>query len=125
MNNVSNRKTYTALDIGKFLCALLILFYHYFSEHGPLPWVFEEALSLYAVAVALFMVISGFLTYRKLDTIAEYSDRKKYIFKQVKRIFTVYLPFIFFGVSFGSTVYKNFLLWNHLRVNCSDIPSPP
>ena len=40
--------------------------------------------------------------------------------------FQLYLtPFIFFGVSFGSTVYKNFLLWNHLRVNCSDIPSPP
>lgn len=39
--------------------------------------------------------------------------------------FHLYLtPLIFFGVSFGSTVYKNFLLWNHLKVNCSDIPSP-
>lgn len=30
----------------------------------------------------------------------------------------------FFGVFFGSAVYKNSLLWNHMRVNCSDIPSP-
>ncbi len=88
---LGERKTYTALDVGKFLCALMILFYHYFSEHGPLPSLFDEALSLYAVAVALFMVISGFLTYRKLETISEYADRRKYVFKQVKRIFTVYL----------------------------------
>ncbi|MBR2335323.1 MAG: acyltransferase [Clostridia bacterium] len=91
MNALKERKTYTALDVGKFICSLVILFYHYFSEHGPLPGLLDEALSLYAVAVALFMVISGFLTYRKLETIENYADRKKYVFKQVKRIFTVYL----------------------------------
>ncbi len=100
---LTERKTYTALDVGKFLCALLILFYHYFSEHGSLPGILNEALSLYAVAVALFMVISGFLTYRKLETIEEYKDRKKYIFKQVKRIFTVYLlwsiPYLAYSIS--------------------------
>ena len=59
--------TYPGIDIGKFLCAFLILFYHYFSEHGSLPGLLGEALSLYAVAVALFMTISGFLLYNKLE----------------------------------------------------------
>ena len=61
------KKKYNGLDIGKFLCAFLILFYHYFSEHRGLPVIIEEALSLYAVAVALFMLISGFLTFNKIS----------------------------------------------------------
>lgn len=100
---IDKRKTYTALDVGKFLCAMMILFYHYFSEHGPLPGILDEALSLYAIAVALFMVISGFLTYKKLGTIAEYEGRKQYVFKQVKRIFTIYLlwsiPYLIYSIS--------------------------
>jgi len=103
MFNMSERKIYTTLDVGKFICALVILFYHYFSEHGPLPGLLDEALSLYAVAVASFMVISGFLTYKKLDTLAEYSERKGYVIKQVKRIFTIYLlwsvPYVLYSIS--------------------------
>jgi serine/alanine racemase len=113
---LSERKTYTALDVGKFLCSLVILFYHYFSEHGPLPGLLDEALSLYAVAVALFMVISGFLTFRKLETIKKYTDRKKYVFKSVKRIFTVYLlwsiPYLIYTVARWdfSTITVEFVL---------------
>lgn len=55
MENKSTKCMYLGLDVGKFLCAFLILFYHYFSEHGSLPGLLGEALSLYAVAVALFM----------------------------------------------------------------------
>lgn len=88
---LKNKTTYTALDVGKFLCALLILFYHYFSEHGPIPRLLDEALSLYAVGVALFMVISGFLTFDKLNTVSEFEVRRSYVLKQVKRILTIYL----------------------------------
>ncbi len=55
--NLKPTKSYAGLDVGKFLCALLILFYHNFTEHGPAPALLEEALSLFAVAVALFMAI--------------------------------------------------------------------
>lgn len=75
MENKSTKCMYLGLDVGKFLCAFLILFYHYFSEHGSLPGLLGEALSLYAVAVALFMTISGFsfiINLRKL--IAEKND---------------------------------------------------
>lgn len=51
------KSTYYGLDVGKFLCAILILFYHYFSEHEPLPGIIDEALSLYAIAVAFEKIV--------------------------------------------------------------------
>lgn len=94
---------YNALDLGKFVCALLILFYHYFSEHGPVPRLLDEALSLYAVGVALFMVISGFLAFSKISVLDNYNDRRKYIFKQVRRILLIYLfwsiPYIVYQIA--------------------------
>lgn len=93
---------YSGLDVGKFLCAFLILFYHYFSEWASLPTILNEALSLYAVAVALFMAISGFLIYNKLESIEEKSERWACVKKQVLRILRVYLlwsiPYILFTI---------------------------
>ena len=98
-----NKKIYPGLDIGKFLCAFLILFYHYFSEHGPLPGILNEVLSLYAVAVALFMAISGFLIFDKLSDIKETKERWKIVKHQVARIYSIYLiwsvPYLIFTIS--------------------------
>ncbi len=109
------KQTYTGLDIGKFLCALLILFYHFFSEHGPVPGLIEEILSLYAVAVALFMIISGFLTFDKLQGIEHRQERWHYVLKQVKRIFTIYLLW--------SVVYLLYtvLTWDFAALTLSDV----
>ncbi len=110
-------KSYTALDVGKFLCALLILCYHFFSEKGSAPVLLEEALSLYAVAVALFMTISGFLTFRKVDQLDTFDARWGYVKKQVKRIFQIYLlwsiPYLLFTVLRWdyATITPSFLLW--------------
>lgn len=113
----NTKTTYTALDVGKFLCALLILFYHYFSEHGPVPALLSEALSLYAVGVALFMVISGFLSFNKLEKITGTADRWNYICKQVKRILKIYLlwsvPYLVYSIcrwDFG-TISAEFVFW--------------
>ncbi len=96
------KKNYSMLDLGKFLCALLILFYHYFSEHPCLPSILEEALSLYAVGVALFMVISGFLTFEKLETIEGTAARWQCVKKQVLRILKIYalwsIPYLIYTV---------------------------
>ncbi len=90
------------LDLAKFLCALLILFYHYFSEHPCLPSILEEALSLYAVGVALFMVISGFLTFEKLETIEGTAARWQCVKKQALRILKIYalwsIPYLLYTV---------------------------
>lgn len=67
---MAEKRSYGMLDVCKFCCALLILFYHFFSEHGGLPGILNEALSLYAVAVALFMAISGFLVFDKTSALA-------------------------------------------------------
>lgn len=117
MNNSGNKKMYAGLDVGKFVCAFLILFYHYFSEHGPLPGILDEALSLYAIAVALFMTISGFLLFDKLETVVDTRDRWKIVKKQVIRIYTVYLvwsvPYLLFTVlrwDWNSITFE-FIFW--------------
>ena len=102
MGECSGKIVYAGLDFGKFFCALLILLYHYFSEHGPLPGIIDEVLSLYAIAVALFMVISGFLIYNKLETIQGTNARWAVVWKQIKRILRVYLiwsiPYLIYNV---------------------------
>lgn len=110
-------KKYPAIDVGKFLCALLVLFYHYFTEHDPVPALLEEALSLYAVAVALFMTISGFLTFNKLKNLENKPDRWAYIYKQVLRILKIYLlwsiPYLIFTICRWdfSAITPSFVLW--------------
>ena len=91
MEKEIKKSVYPGIDIGKFACAFLILFYHFFSEHGSLPGLLEEALSLYAVAVALFMTISGFLLYNKLEGIDSREERWSIVKKQVLRIYRIYL----------------------------------
>lgn len=117
MGNQIQKKTYPGLDVGKFLCAFLILFYHYFSEHGGLPGILDEALSLYAVAVALFMVISGFLLFNKLEGITTTEQRWTAVKKQVKRIYTIYLlwsvPYLLYTMSRWSwnQLTADFIFW--------------
>jgi hypothetical protein len=82
---------YGMLDVAKFLCALLILFYHFFSENGSLPGILEEALSTYAIAVALFMTISGFLLFRKLENVPTRQERWQIVRRQAWRTLRIYL----------------------------------
>ena len=111
------KKKYNGLDIGKFLCAFLILFYHYFSEHRGLPTIIEEALSLYAVAVALFMLISGFLTFNKIKSLESREDRWGVVKRQALRIFKIYLlwsiVYIIYSISRWDfqNITLSFVLW--------------
>ncbi|OUO70300.1 acyltransferase family protein [Thomasclavelia spiroformis] len=99
---MSNKIEYPLLDVAKFISALTILLYHYFSEHGPVFWIFENVLSLYAVAVALFMAISGFLTFSKIMQFENKLNGWSVVKKQIKRILTIYLlwsiPYIIFNI---------------------------
>ena len=99
----SMKKKYAGLDIAKFLCALVVLFYHFFSEHGPIPALLEDMLSLYAVCVALFMVISGFLLNDKLLVETEERVRRLIVKRQVLRILKIYLlwsvPYIVYSIA--------------------------
>ncbi len=107
---MSERKKYPLIDVAKFLCALLILFYHYFSEHPTGIWVIQEAISLYAVAVALFMGLSGFLLFDKLKTTPK-EKQWSVVFGQAKRILIIYfiwsVPYLAYRIS----------LWDFSKVN--------
>jgi len=96
------KTTYAGLDVGKLVSAFLILLYHYYSEHGPLLGILDEVLSLYAIAVAVFMTISGFLTFYKLVSIQETQIRWLIVKQQVKRILTIYIlwsvPYLVFTI---------------------------
>ncbi len=98
----TKKKMYPAVDVMKILCALVILLYHFFSEHGPVFWLLEEALSLYAVAVALFMTLSGFLLFEKLKTVDSKAAQWQIVKGQVRRIITIYLlwsiPYLAFQI---------------------------
>jgi len=127
MESKITKSVYPGIDIGKFLCAFLILFYHYFSEHGSLPGVLGEALSLYAVAVALFMTISGFLLYNKLENIDSREDRWSIVKKQVFRIYRVYLlwsiPYLLLQFYAGiGVLYLLVLFYGKFRGGFSNLP---
>ena len=115
--NSGRKKIYAGLDVGKFACAFFILFYHYFSEHGPLPEILDEMLSLYAVAVALFMTISGFLLFDKLETVDDGKGRWEIVKKQAIRIYRIYLiwsiPYLIFNISRWdwNTISLEFIFW--------------
>ena len=117
MGRAVGKITYSMLDIAKFLCALLILFYHYFTENRVLPWILEESLSLYAVAVALFMTISGFLTFNKLAEMENTAEKWRYVKKQVFRILKIYLLWSIVYVVFQLTQWNwsdisfSFVFW--------------
>lgn len=114
---MEKQKIYPLFDIAKFGCALLILFYHYFSEHGPIPALLEDFFSLYAVAVALFMTMSGYFLFTKLDSLSSRDDQWQVVKKQVKRILTIYLfwsiPYLIFTVSRWpwDNLSSNFVFW--------------
>ena len=121
MGSRITKSVYPGIDIGKFLCAFLILFYHYFSEHGSLPGLLGEALSLYAVAVALFMTISGFLLYNKLEGIDNKEARWSIVKKQVCRIYRIYLlwsiPYLIFTIWHWdwSSISVSYIIWEVQR----------
>ncbi len=111
------RKKYATLDIAKFGCAVVILLYHFFSDHGPLPSIFEDMLSSYAICVALFMVISGFLLYDKLFTVDSKEEKWRIVKKQVVRIYQIYIlwsiPYLIYSISRWnpSEISFSFLFW--------------
>ena len=121
MEKKITKSVYPGIDIGKLICAFLILFYHYFSEHGSLPGLLGEVLSLYAVAVALFMTISGFLLYNKLEGIDSREERWSIVKKQVLRIYRIYLlwsiPYLLYTIFRWdwNSISVSFIIWEVQR----------
>lgn len=84
-------KQYKSIDIVKFLCALLIIIIH----TAPLS-SYSKVLTfglrniVCVIAVPFFFVASGFITFKKLESLSK-EEGKKYIFNNLKRIIIMYL----------------------------------
>ena len=89
-SSLTTRKNYCSLDIAKFFCAILIISAHYAAEQGKIPTLVDYAFSLYVIAVPFFFCCSGFLFFKKLNSLPTKDDKKKYFIQYEKRVWTMY-----------------------------------
>ena len=80
------RKNYSALDVAKFLCAILIISAHFASEWASFPTLLDYAFSIYIIAVPFFFCCSGFLFFTKINALQSKEEKKKYFVSYQKRI---------------------------------------
>lgn len=90
MSQTLTRKNYWSLDVAKFFCAILIISAHFAAEWGNFPTLIDYAFSLYVIAVPFFFCCSGFLFFKKLNSLETKEDKKKYFVQYEKRILIMY-----------------------------------
>lgn len=114
------RKSYYAIDIAKFISALLVICIH----TGPLLDISKDAnfvlvQILSRIAVPLFFIISGFLFFEKIDLRREWNDDeniqvlKKYLLRLCKiyLVWTIlYLPFTYWIMHSGDGISTEAIL---------------
>ncbi len=84
------RKNYWSLDIAKFFCALTIISSHFASEHGSFPTLIDYGFSIYIIGVPFFFCCSGFLFFKKLNSMNTKEEKKAYFIQYEKRIWVMY-----------------------------------
>lgn len=111
------RKSYYALDIVKFICALLIICCHYTSEtQAAFPQPIKYLFSLYIIAVPFFFICSGYLFFDKYFNLDD-SQKKEYLKNYIKRILLMYLSW--------SVIYVGlrFIAWGRQGILLQRLPS--
>lgn len=87
---MTTKDHYNAMDVVKFLSAILLVCAHTASERVSLPRMLDLCCSLYIITVPFFFIASSFLFYKKLDSMSE-SEQKLHYKKYSKRIWMMYL----------------------------------
>ncbi len=98
-------KQYKSLDLAKFICAILIIILHTapFSSYSKvLSFGIRNIVTVFAVP--FFFVTSGFLCFRKVESLKDTKDKNRYVFSYLKRLFVMYL--IWSAVYFVFVVIK-------------------
>lgn len=98
-------KQKSSLDIGKFICAILILIIHtnpFGSYSKALSFGFRNIVCV--IAVPYFFCVSGYLLSEKLNSLTDTGDKKGYILKYLKRLLVIYL--VWSAVYFPFVVIK-------------------
>ena len=97
---------YNAMDVAKFLSAILLVCAHTASERVSLPEVLDLCCSLYIITVPFFFIATSFLFFTKFDSQSKTAQSMSYK-KYTKRIWTMYLAW--------SLVYVCFILIKWMR----------
>ncbi len=101
---MSERRQYKSLDVAKFIAAMLIIIIHtapFGSYSKALTFGFRNIVCV--IAVPFFFFTSGFLAFKKLDSLEE-NKRKDYIKSYLSRIAVMY--FIWSAVYFVFVLIK-------------------
>lgn len=88
---MSNRKQYGALDLAKFIAAILIIVLHtnpFSSYSSVISFGFRSIITV--IAVPFFFLTSGFLFCKKLNSLKE-EEKSDYFKKYFKRLALMYL----------------------------------
>ena len=105
-------KQYRSLDLFKFICAILIIILHTnpLSSYSKIATIGTRHV-LTTVAVPCFFIISGFLFFEKINSLATDKEKNGYFKKYIKRLIGIYL--------FWSAVYFIFVLIKWSRIGFS------
>lgn len=101
------KRQYGAVDLCKFLCALLIVAAHYVTENaaGRIHPLIDYGVSLYVIVVPFFFACGGYFLFKKV--FAAPQDGGKAVWAYVKRILMMY--------GLWSVVYVAFQILTWLR----------
>ena len=100
-------KKYYGLDIGKFICALLIISSHFASEWGHFSKSVDMLFSIYIIAVPFFFAVSGFLLFNKIENI-DATQHKGVLIKYLKKIVLMYLMWSVIYIAFNVATFCKF-----------------
>ena len=88
---MSDRKQYSALDLAKFIAAVLIIILHtnpFSSYSTAISFGFRSIITV--IAVPFFFLTSGFLFCKKLNSLKD-EEKSEYFKKYFKRLVSMYL----------------------------------
>ncbi|MDQ2178545.1 acyltransferase [Marinifilum sp. D714] len=109
-SSIVQRKTYTTLDLMKFVMALAIMFAHICSENVTVHPILKLLTSVYNFGVPFFFACSGYLFFLKLKN-TDVKDYTSVYKKFTKRILLMYLVW--------SCIYFCFVLTNWIQDGAS------
>lgn len=100
---------YGAIDVVKFLCAILIVVAHYISENaeGRVNVLVDYGSSLYVIVVPFFFACSGYFLFSKTLYMEE-NKSKQTIKNYIKRIFLMYVGWSAIYVMFKVAMWIKF-----------------
>ncbi len=100
-----SRKQYAALDLMKFIAAVLIIVLHtapFADVNSILSFGFRSIVT--TIAVPFFFCASGFLYFSKSESLSSHEEKRAYFLKHIKRLVVMYLLW--------SAVYLPFVIYN-------------